>query len=67
MAQAKKVSDIEGRAVAKTKGKAKQRRWRQRKQALKGKTFEELTAEEKDLLLKAWGVESGLIKDSDDA
>jgi hypothetical protein len=67
MAQAKRTKDIPGWADQQAEKKAKKSREDSRKSALSGKAFEDLSGNEKDLLLKALAVQAGLIADSDDA
>jgi hypothetical protein len=62
--QAIRTKDIPEWAAKKTSAKTKRRREEGRK--MKGKTFEQLSQSEKDVLLKALAVQAGLIDDSDD-
>jgi hypothetical protein len=67
MAQALRTKDIPEWAAQKAAKKTKKDREDGRKTSLGGKSFEDLTNPEKDLLLKALAVKAGLIDDSDDA
>ena len=61
------TKDIPGWTEEKAAKKAARARAAERHGALSTKTFEELTGQEKDLLLKAVAVQLGLIADSDDS
>jgi len=62
--QAIRTKDIPEWADKKAAEKTKKQREKGRKMA--GKTFEQLSQKQKDVLLKALAVQAGLIDDSDD-
>lgn len=63
---AKTVRGLSGQSERQAQERTKDARGKSRRGGLSGKTFEELTAKQKDALLKELAVKAGLIDDSDD-
>lgn len=66
MATALKTKDIPGRQAAIDAKKAAKQRKETRVSSFSGSTFEQLTAPQKDALLKHLAVQAGVVEDNDE-